>query len=853
MSGSGTMTVLDIQKLLGISRNQAKSMMKKHRVDHDGSEEMRFPAGITADIINKEKERISRASKKRQEISENRKEKRNNKAQDIISDREMANFLDIPPSEVKAVRTEFSLTVEPLPRQLFSNFLDAGGKQKVASYLPILRREKEMTNRERKAEDSEIYMSQSEICQHLNIDRYDIKVAVKSGLLQSVNKKFLRKDIMGMDVEEFKKALIWERHHPTPIAGRCMGVTEKDFEELAEKYSLQPVGATKDGSSQLWRYGDFHFLIGSEELNDIIAFNRSQEDGENEEENFDCKDEAAVNEAYRICDNIQVRIRNRQKAPDYVALHLGPTNSGKTYNALENLCDEYEKNPAGRYVYAGPLRMLAFEVYEKLVERYGVESVGFLTGEEQVNPSAPILASTVEMAPAEGDVLIIDEAHWIIDDERGHYWTNLLVGGSYSRIHVIAAREVKDDVLPLVKDARKIESFGYQRRTGITFEGTIPLEKVPAKTAVVCFSRKSVYAMAGALRDVGKNVGVLYGALPLHARKEQIRKFVAGEFDVMVTTDVIGHGINLPIDNVVFAETEKFDGKIRRDLHSWEAGQIAGRAGRFGLSDKGRVYLVSGRQWFSVDSELVKQGVAVASGMLPSDLDVDKPFMAPRFPDLGLLEADQINLNYAVEIWKSSAEPLLGAHGIKPSALETLVKNLEAVAFAVDCYLNKEDVGRKVFTPNGLFILDRKGSWKMDIEHLWQLVSGPFAFDSPVLEATARWLNEGAPRSSTIMEECFRTTIAYGAFFAKDDMECLEKASQANGEMKMAALMFASEDGMLGTFNVHQLVKAERSINTKIVKLLAADLKGNGLGTCTNCGDECAPWFEYCEICFGKR
>lgn len=828
-----------------------KAMMKKHRVDHDGSEEMCYPAGITSDVIHREKEKLARSSKKRQEVSDSRKEKRNNKALDIISEREIANVLDISLSEVKHVLSEFKLIAKPLPRQAFSTFLKSDGKRKALTYITELRQVSEKTKKERKAEERKTYISQSEICQILKIDRYDIKVAVQSRLLTTTNKKFLREDIESMDVVDFRRKLIWERLHPTFAASKLLGITATGFQQLADKYDISPVGSTEDNGTHLWCYKDFAFLIDSAEVEEMIAASmRAQADTRDASR---LREEEARQEKQRVSENVRVGIRDRKDAPEYVALHLGPTNSGKTYNALENLCEEYEKNPVGTYVYAGPLRMLAFEVYEKLSERYGSENVGFITGEEQVNPDAPILASTVEMAPTEGDVLIIDEAHWIIDDDRGHYWTKLLIGAKYRRIHVIAAREVKDDVLPLVNDAWEVENFEYERRTGITFEGVIPLEKVPSKTAVVCFSRRSVYAMAGALRDAGKNVGVLYGALPLYARKEQIRKFVAGEFDVIVTTDVIGHGINLPIDNVVFAETEKFDGKIRRDLHSWEAGQIAGRAGRFGLSDKGRVYLVTGRQWFSTDADLVKEGVAVAGGLHPSDLNVDKPLIAPRFTDLGLLESDQIHLNYALEVWKEKALRVLEPRDIKPSSLETLMKNLEAVSFAVDCYLNEGDAGNKVCTSTGVETLNRRGTWKMSIEHLWQMVSGPFSPESPVLEATAKWLNEGALRSSTIMEECFRGNIAYGAFVNTDDMQCLEQASQANGEMKMSALMFASEDGMLGTFSVHQLTKAEHSINTKIVKLLAQEMKGNDFGVCLGCGGECLPWFKYCDVCFNNR
>lgn len=847
------MTALEIQKTLGISRNQVKTLMKKYRVAHDGSEQMLYPAGTVSEIIQKEKEKASRISRKRQETSESRREKRSNKARDIISDREMANFFEISQRHIPRFRETFGLVEEPLPRSVFSSFLAGNGKHKAQQFADMVKAEHE-AEQARLAEAEKLqYISQSEICKRFGIDRYDIKTAVQIGLLTPTNgnRKFLRSEIQAINPEDFLEKLVWERKYPTVNAANLIGVSTGNFTSLMEKHGIHPAGSFGEGNANLWRYGDFAFLFASIEVEDIIResnqarLRAKQADEETARQREEDKS--------RVREHVRVGVRDRKDAPEYTALHLGPTNSGKTYNALENLCEEYERNPIGTYVYAGPLRMLAFEVYEKLAERYGAENVGFITGEEQVNPDAPILATTVEMAPVEGDVLIIDEAHWIIDDDRGHYWTKLLIGAKFRRIHVIAAREVKDDILPLVRDSWEVESFEYERRTGITFDGTIPLAKVPAKTAVVCFSRRSVYAMAGALKDAGKSVGVLYGALPLQARKEQVRKFVEGEFDIVVTTDVIGHGINLPIDNVVFAETEKFDGKVRRDLYSWEAGQIAGRAGRFGLSDKGRVYLLTGRKWFSTDADLVKQGVAVAGGLLPSDLAVDKPLVAPRLADLGLLDNDQIHLNYALDVWREKATELLEPRGIKPSSLETLRKNLEAVAFSVDCYLNEGDAGMKVTTPMGNRTLNRRGTWKMEMDHLWQLVSGPFSADSPVLESTARWLNDGSDTKSSLIADCFRDHVSFGAFVSTDDIQCLEKASQSNSELKMVALMFANECGRLGVFNINQLTKAEKSINKKIIKLLNDTISTETYGECSSCGDECLPWFKYCNDCYENR
>lgn len=859
MSETATMSVAEIQDKLGLSRNQVKTVMRKYSIYHDGSPEMKYPFAEAHDVILKERDKLDKVSQKRQQISENRKqrqaEKSSGQAGNYVQDKEILKMLGVHAKDLKLVKREFGLNERPLQRSVFKDFLESGGADKVTQFLAPLQAETENKNRIRREKDRAEFITQAEICDALGIDRHDIKSAIASGLLTPKNgsKRFLRAEIENIDAGAFREKLVWERQHPTSSAAGLLGLANQPFLRLMEKHGVKEVGSYIGGpyntQIKLWRFGDFAFLVDSDEVARSAELSRTAR--ERNAGNVAFLQEQAKTEQARVRENIRVGVRDRSSAPEYVALHLGPTNSGKTYNALENLCEEYEKNPYGTYVYSGPLRMLAFEVYEKLSERFGRENVGFITGEEAINPNAAILATTVEMAPEEGDVLIVDEAHWVIDEDRGHYWTKLMLGGKYKRIHVIAAREVKDDLIPLLEDAWALESFEYERRTGITYEGSLPLEKIPAKTAVVCFSRKSVYAMASALQQAGKKVGVLYGALPLYARKEQIQDFIAGKFDIIVTTDVIGHGINLPIDNVVFAETEKYDGKIRRDLQSWEAGQIAGRAGRFGLSDKGRVYTITGRKWFSKDSDLVKQGVAVASGKAPSDLKVDKPLVAPKFGDLGLLDTDQIHLNFALEAWREIATDVLAERSIKPSTLETARGNLASVAESVDCYVNMDDAGRKVYSPSGgSYTLKRDNAWNIPVISLWQIVSGPFDAESPVLEAAAKWLHQGARADSALMHDCFTVHVAKAD---NSDLQSLEMAAKANSEMKMIALMFADEGGKLGNFPVEKLRQAEITLNQRIVKLLADAIKNDDFGSCEQCGKECTPWFKFCDPCFNTR
>lgn len=859
MSETATISVAEIQNRLGLSRNQVKTVMRKYSIYHDGSEAMKYPFAEAHEVILKEQGKSEKILMKRQQISENRKQRQADKAAgvtgDYIQDKDLVKLLGVMAKDLRAVKKEFGLSEKPLKKSTVDDFLGLGGKLLVAEFVGANQGETDARNRTRREAEADMFITQSEICSLLHIDRHEIKSAIASGLLipKSGNKRFLRTDIEALDVKEFKEKLVWERQHHTSAAAEILGVPNNVFHRLMKKHSITEAGSYQSGNVgvlvKLWRYGDFAFLIDSDDVAQAVSQNERNKADHVHDLAF--QHEQVLSEQQRVREGIKVGIRDRSSAPEYVALHLGPTNSGKTYNALENLCEEYEKNPYGTYVYSGPLRMLAFEVYEKLAERFGADNVGFITGEESINPNASILATTVEMAPDEGDLLIIDEAHWVVDDDRGHYWTKLLLGGKYKRIHVIAAREVKDDLLPLIEDAWEVESFEYERRTGITYEGSIPLEKIPPKTAVVCFSRKSVYAMASALQQAGKSAGVLYGALPLYARKEQIQDFISGKFDIIVTTDVIGHGINLPIDNVVFAETEKYDGKVRRDLQSWEAGQIAGRAGRYGLSDKGRVFTVTGRKWFSKDAELVKQGVAVASGKAPSDLKVDKPLVAPRFGDLGLLDSDQIHLNYALDTWKELATAVFESRSIKPSTLETIMGNLEAISEAVDCYLNLGDAGKKIYTSTGgSYVLKRDNEWKMPALALWQISSGPFDSDSLVLESAARWLHQGARKDSPLMYDCFSKNVASAD---NNNLLSLEIAAKANSELKMVALMFADEMGKLGNFPVEKLLQAEIALNQRIVKLLSEAITKDAFGLCETCGKECTPWFKFCDSCFNKR
>jgi len=271
-----------------------------------------------------------------------------------------------------------------------------------------------------------------------------------------------------------------------------------------------------------------------------------------------------------------------------VVAHLGPTNSGKTHAALEILIAA----PSGSY--GGPLRLMAQEVHERLADRLGARHAGLITGEERINPMADHVSCTTELVAAR-DIVVIDEVHWLADRDRGSAWTRALLSLPCRELHLVGSA----DILPALQAAfPDLEIHAYERLAPLSYAGTIALDRVEPGSAVIAFSRKAVLALA---RDLSQahpgRVGVLYGAMPLGERRRQAAGFRDGSLDILVATDVLGHGLNLPIRTVLFAESDKWNGTTRAELEPWEVAQIAGRAGRFGMHDEGGVGILSGHQW----------------------------------------------------------------------------------------------------------------------------------------------------------------------------------------------------------------------------------------------------------------
>lgn len=268
-------------------------------------------------------------------------------------------------------------------------------------------------------------------------------------------------------------------------------------------------------------------------------------------------------------------------------LHIGPTNSGKTYQAMNRL------RQGGSGIYLTPLRLLAYEQFEILNKE------GFLcnliTGEEKnIIPKATFQSSTIELAnlTAYYHFAVIDEAQMISDQKRGGAWTAALLGLCAEEIHVCAANYAKDILIRLIEECGdEYEIVQHTRDTLLSVEKEtfhFP-EDVREQDALIVFSKKNVHAVAAELQRKGRTCSIIYGNLPYIVRQEEAHKFLRGESQVIVATDAIGMGMNLPIHRVIFLETAKYDGHEKRLLKAEEIQQIAGRAGRKGIFESGLI------------------------------------------------------------------------------------------------------------------------------------------------------------------------------------------------------------------------------------------------------------------------
>ncbi|MBU6166456.1 MAG: DEAD/DEAH box helicase [Alphaproteobacteria bacterium] len=254
---------------------------------------------------------------------------------------------------------------------------------------------------------------------------------------------------------------------------------------------------------------------------------------------------------------------------------LGPTNTGKTHLAVERLCG----HASG--IMGFPLRLLAREVYDKVVAAKGAHQVALITGEEKiVPPQARWFLCTVESMPLDREVAFvgIDEGQLGADPERGHVFTDrLLRARGYAETMILGSETLKPLIRKLLPEA---EIITRPRFSTLAYAGPKKLSRLPRRTAIVAFTAAEVYAIAEMLRRQKGGAAVVMGSLSPRTRNAQVAMYQSGEVDYLVATDAIGMGLNMDIAHVAFAGLGKFDGKRQRRLTLAEMAQIAGRAGR---------------------------------------------------------------------------------------------------------------------------------------------------------------------------------------------------------------------------------------------------------------------------------
>ena len=255
---------------------------------------------------------------------------------------------------------------------------------------------------------------------------------------------------------------------------------------------------------------------------------------------------------------------------------LGPTNTGKTYLAIERMLEH------GNGVIGFPLRLLAREVYDKVVEKIGKDRVALVTGEEKIiPPKADYYLCTVESMPLDinFEFVAIDEIQMCADPERGHIFTDRLMNYRGDKLTMFLG---SDTVKKIITELVPSTEFIYRERLSkLSYSGYKKISRIRPRSAIIAFSVDDVYALAEFVRRQKGGAAVVMGSLSPKTRNSQVEVYQSGDVDFLIATDAIGMGINMDIDNVYFSGLKKYDGRNVRSLRDSEIGQISGRAGRY--------------------------------------------------------------------------------------------------------------------------------------------------------------------------------------------------------------------------------------------------------------------------------
>lgn len=416
-----------------------------------------------------------------------------------------------------------------------------------------------------------------------------------------------------------------------------------------------------------------------------------------------------------------------------LVLHIGPTNSGKTHAAMEKL-----KNADTGY-YLAPLRLLALEGYENL--KAANIDASLITGEEQLlDPDATHISSTIEMLnyDVDVDVCVIDEVQMIDDRDRGWAWANAIIGAPAKEVIMTGSPASKEAIVELAKYlGEELEIIEFERKNPLTLlEHHTPLDKIEKGTAVIAFSRKEVLKLKQKLSP-HFSVSTVYGNLSPEVRREEARRFREGETEVLVATDAIAMGMNLPIKTVLFTKAQKFDGIMDRELYPNEIKQIAGRAGRYGIEEQGFVGATS--------PEVLN---VIKKNWERPDIPVALPFKVMANLDHIKLVSSILEENSLAEVLRFFEKNMVFSGPFEAANLEEMVE----IATLIDKYeldiVTKFHLATAPLTLNSPYILGVFESYLENLEH-----KKPIYYNPPRLHSDYALTNEDLLHAEDMVKE----------------------------------------------------------------------------------------------------
>ncbi|MGG7176433.1 helicase-related protein [Clostridium paraputrificum] len=382
-------------------------------------------------------------------------------------------------------------------------------------------------------------------------------------------------------------------------------------------------------------------------------------------------------------DNPKNEYREARAYKRKFVIHLGDTNTGKTYNAIQRLkeCD--------KGVYLSPLRILALENYERL-NNEGI-ICDLRTGEEEItSPDATHTSCTIEKLNLSNqyDVAVIDEIQMIDDSQRGAAWSRAVLGVRAREVHVCGALNAKKIIEKILDDCGDpYEIIEYKRRIPLVVQDkAFSHNEIEEGDAIVLFSKKRVLELAQEYSSQGIKASIIYGDLPPEVRRKQYEQFINKENKILITTDAIGMGVNLPIRRIIFLSIKKFDGEEIRFLTSQEVKQIGGRAGRKGIYETGYIASIGG------NSEFIKEKLN------EDDRVINQAVIGPSE---AILKIKTLPLIEKLALWSTRKEKL--------------------------DYYRKMDIG------DYIIVLDRIKQYKLKEEVQWNLLKVPFDVSSDEL------------------------------------------------------------------------------------------------------------------------